>query len=76
MACHSQPCIVSMKSVLCTPSLARPVHDAVANDNLETLWLLLSYGADPTLATYSGQTALKLASSDGMKTFLRGECSS
>ncbi|XP_062997766.1 LOW QUALITY PROTEIN: BCL-6 corepressor-like protein 1 [Elgaria multicarinata webbii] len=48
----------------------RPVHDAVANDNLETMWLLLSYGADPTLATYSGQTALKLASSEVMKSFL------
>uniref|UniRef100_A0A5F8G5Z3 BCL6 corepressor like 1 n=1 Tax=Monodelphis domestica TaxID=13616 RepID=A0A5F8G5Z3_MONDO len=48
----------------------RPVHDAVVNDNLETIWLLLSYGADPTLATYSGQTAMKLASSDAMKTFL------
>ncbi|EHB03569.1 BCoR-like protein 1 [Heterocephalus glaber] len=47
-----------------------PVHDAVVNDNLETIWLLLSYGADPTLATYSGQTALKLASSDAMKRFL------
>ncbi|XP_061454505.1 BCL-6 corepressor-like protein 1 isoform X2 [Rhineura floridana] len=48
----------------------RPVHDAVVNDNLETMWLLLSYGADPTLAMYSGQTALKLASSKGMKSFL------
>ncbi|XP_032331795.1 BCL-6 corepressor-like protein 1 isoform X3 [Camelus ferus] len=48
----------------------RPVHDAVVNDNLETIWLLLSYGADPTLATYSGQTAVKLASSDTMKRFL------
>nr|XP_044996207.1 BCL-6 corepressor-like protein 1 isoform X2 [Jaculus jaculus] len=48
----------------------RPVHDAVVNDNLETIWLLLSYGADPTLATYSGQTAMKLASSDNMKRFL------
>ncbi|NXL87828.1 BCORL protein, partial [Alectura lathami] len=47
-----------------------PVHDAVANDNLETMWLLLSYGADPTLATYSGQTAAKLATSDAMKRFL------
>ncbi|CAI5799450.1 Hypothetical predicted protein [Podarcis lilfordi] len=34
------------------------------------MWLLLSYGADPTLATYSGQTALKLASSENMKNFL------
>lgn len=50
----------------------RPIHDAVANDNLETMWLLLSYGADPTLATYSGQTAVKLATSDVMKHFLCG----
>ncbi|XP_074064852.1 BCL-6 corepressor-like protein 1 isoform X2 [Macrotis lagotis] len=48
----------------------RPIHDAVVNDNLETIWLLLSYGADPTLATYSGQTAMKLASSDKVKKFL------
>lgn len=54
--------------------LHRPVHDAVVNDNLETIWLLLSYGADPTLATYSGQTAMKLASSDTMKRFLSGKC--
>ncbi|XP_040180958.1 BCL-6 corepressor-like protein 1 isoform X3 [Rana temporaria] len=48
----------------------RPIHDAVVNDNIETVWLLLSYGADPTLATYSGQTPMKLASSDAMRTFL------
>ncbi|MEJ1275901.1 BCL6 co-repressor-like 1 [Cricetulus griseus] len=55
---------------LVTSARGRPVHDAVVNDNLETIWLLLSYGADPTLATYSGQTAMKLASSDNMKRFL------
>lgn len=38
------------------------------------MWLLLSYGADPTLATYSGQTAVKLATSDVMKRFLCGRC--
>ncbi|KAE8584401.1 hypothetical protein XENTR_v10020955 [Xenopus tropicalis] len=48
----------------------RPIHDAVVNDNLETVWLLLSYGADPTLATYSGQTPMKLASSEIMRKFL------
>ncbi|KAM9326276.1 BCL-6 corepressor-like protein 1 [Gastrophryne carolinensis] len=48
----------------------RPIHDAVVNDNIETVWLLLSYGADPTLATYSGQTPIKLASSEAMRTFL------
>lgn len=61
--------------VLTLCHLHRPVHDAVVNDNLETIWLLLSYGADPTLATYSGQTAMKLASSDTMKRFLSGKLS-
>ncbi|XP_069469066.1 BCL-6 corepressor-like protein 1 isoform X2 [Ambystoma mexicanum] len=48
----------------------RPIHDAAVNDSLEAVWLLLSYGADPTLATYSGQTAMKLANSDTMKQYL------
>ncbi|KAL4648317.1 hypothetical protein GN956_G6623 [Arapaima gigas] len=52
----------------------RPIHDAVASDNLTVVWMLLSHGADPTLATYSGQTALKLAKSDSMKTFLTEYC--
>lgn len=50
----------------------RPIHDAVASDNLPELWMLLNHGADPTLATYSGQTAVKLAQSPSMKTFLKG----
>ncbi|KAK2891042.1 hypothetical protein Q8A67_013685 [Cirrhinus molitorella] len=49
----------------------RPIHDAVAADNLPAVWMLLNHGADPTLATYSGQTAVKLAQSPGMKTFLK-----
>ncbi|XP_062856623.1 BCL-6 corepressor-like protein 1 isoform X2 [Trichomycterus rosablanca] len=48
----------------------RPIHDAVAADNLAAVWMLLNHGADPTLATYSGQTAVKLAQSPSMKTFL------
>lgn len=51
----------------------RPLHDAVASDNLPIVWLLLNHGADPTLATYSGQTPVKLAQSPTMKTFLTGE---
>ena len=54
-------------------SLQRPIHDAVASDNLPIVWLLLNHGADPTLATYSGHTAVKLAHSPNMKTFLTGE---
>ncbi|XP_035290466.1 BCL-6 corepressor-like protein 1 isoform X1 [Anguilla anguilla] len=48
----------------------RPIHDAVVNDNMTVVWMLLNHGADPTLATYSGQTALKLAQSNSMKKFL------
>ncbi|KAJ8266511.1 hypothetical protein GJAV_G00131280 [Gymnothorax javanicus] len=48
----------------------RPIHDAVVNDNLAVVWMLLNHGADPTLATYSGQTALRLAQSSSMKRFL------
>ncbi|XP_029113315.1 uncharacterized protein bcorl1 isoform X2 [Scleropages formosus] len=48
----------------------RPIHDAVASDNLPIVWMLLNHGADPTLATYSGQTAVKLAQSPTMKAFL------
>ncbi|KAJ6663257.1 hypothetical protein lerEdw1_010393 [Lerista edwardsae] len=73
LKCSSFSCLATLKFlplVILFIDNTRPVHDAVANDNLETMWLLLSYGADPTLATYSGQTALKLASSDVMKNFL------
>ncbi|KAK3536076.1 hypothetical protein QTP70_026936, partial [Hemibagrus guttatus] len=49
----------------------RPIHDAVAADSLPAVWMLLNHGADPTLATYSGQTAVKLAQSSSMKTFLK-----
>lgn len=53
----------------------RPLHDAVASDNLPIVWLLLNHGADPTLATYSGHTPVKLAHSASMKAFLTGRCS-
>ncbi|XP_076148336.1 uncharacterized protein bcorl1 [Alosa pseudoharengus] len=49
----------------------RPIHDAVAADNLPAAWILLHHGADPTLATYSGQTVVKLAQSPTMKSFLK-----
>ncbi|NXU68993.1 BCOR protein, partial [Horornis vulcanius] len=53
---------------------ARPIHDAVENDHLEIVRLLLSYGADPTLATYSGRTIVKMTHSELMETFLTGLC--
>lgn len=42
--------------------LSRPLHEAAENGATELVRLLLSYGADPLLATYSGQTPLMLAS--------------
>ncbi|NWX87849.1 BCOR protein, partial [Nothoprocta pentlandii] len=50
----------------------RPIHDAVENDHLEIVRLLLSYGADPTLATYSGRSIVKMTHSELMETFLTG----
>lgn len=41
--------------------LCRPLHEATEHGNLEMMRLLLSYGADPLLATYSGLTPLSLA---------------
>lgn len=55
-----------------TVSLLRPLHDAVENDHLEIVRLLLSYGADPTLATYSGRTIMKMTHSELMEKFLTG----
>lgn len=42
-------------------SYYRPLHEAAENGATELVRLLLSYGADPLLATYSGQTPLMLA---------------
>jgi len=41
--------------------IIRPLHEAAENGATELVRLLLSYGADPLLATYSGQTPLMLA---------------
>lgn len=51
----------------------RPIHDAVENDHLDVVRVLLSYGADPTLATYSGRGLLKMTHSDSMEHFLTGK---
>lgn len=48
----------------------RPIHDAVENDRLEMVRLLLSYGADPTISTYAGRTPLKIARTERMKYLL------
>ncbi|OTF83432.1 BCL-6 corepressor-like protein [Euroglyphus maynei] len=51
---------------------ARPLHDAIENDHIEIVRLLLSYGADPRISTYSGTTPLQLSRSKAMSKFLQG----
>ena len=53
-----------------TYGCTRPLLEAVDNDHLEVVRLLLSFGADPTLATYGGQTPLSTSSSPAMSEFL------
>lgn len=53
--------------------MSRPIHDAVENDHLDVVRILLSYGADPTLATYSGRSLLKMTHSETMEGFLTGK---
>ena len=53
--------------------VSRPIHDAVENDHLDVVRVLLSYGADPTLATYSGRGLLKMTHSDSVERFLMGK---
>lgn len=50
----------------------RPIHDAVENDNVEMVRLLIVYGADPTLATYGGLSPEKIAHSDKMRSLITG----
>ena len=43
------------------------------NDHLDVVRVLLSYGADPTLSTYSGRGLLKMTHSNSMERFLTGQ---
>jgi len=53
--------IVSFISKVNLSFFFRPLHEAVENGDVHLVRLLLSYGADPHLATYSGQSPLSLA---------------
>ena len=53
-------------------NLFRPLHDAVENDHIEITRVLLAYGADLQITTYSGKTPVKMARSKEMETFLKG----
>lgn len=48
----------------------RPLHEACENGYVEVTRLLLAYGADPNLVTYSGLTPLALTNDDRTKKFL------
>lgn len=49
----------------------RPLHEAAENGFVEIIRLLLSYGADPRLATYAGLTPLSLATDEDTKYILK-----
>ncbi|PVD18738.1 hypothetical protein C0Q70_21289 [Pomacea canaliculata] len=51
----------------------RPLHDAVENDHVQVVRLLLSHGADPLIATYGGKTPLKIARSVPMFDLIKGK---
>lgn len=49
----------------------RPLHEAAENGFTELIRLLLSYGADPLLVTYSGYTPLSLTTDDEARRLLQ-----
>lgn len=61
-----------MCSTKCRHVIFRPIHDAVENDNVEMVRLLIVFGADPTLATYGGLSPEKIAHSDKMRSLITG----
>ena len=52
--------------------VTRPIHDAAEGGHVDVLRVLLSYGADPLLATYSGNTALSCTKDPNARAFLEG----
>lgn len=48
------------------------MHDAAEGGHVGVLRVLLSYGADPLLATYSGNTALSCTKEPNARAFLEG----
>lgn len=53
-------------------SALRPLHDAVENNHVEVVRLLLACGADPTLTSCSGRGPIDMTSSVAMETFFEG----
>ena len=57
---HKRWCHKCLLWIIITSHL-RPIHDAAENGDCLILRLLLSYGGDPTLTSYTGETTLQLA---------------
>lgn len=50
----------------------RPIHDAADNGKIDSLRLLMSFGADPFISTYSGRSVLECAKRRQTKDYIAG----
>jgi ankyrin repeat protein len=57
-------------NVILTVNCFSPIHEAADSGHTEVIRLLLSYGADPQLATYCGQTPSDITTDMDVKELL------
>jgi len=48
------------------------LHDATEKGNIAVIRLLLSYGADPNIATYTGALPIDCTRDEKIRNFLKG----
>lgn len=64
-------CIVAILSFFCC--IFRPIHDAADHGKIDTLRLLMAYGADPFITTYSGRSVVDCAKRAEAKDYINGQ---
>jgi ankyrin repeat protein len=53
--------------------VSRPIHDAADNGKTDSLRLLIAYGADPFISTYSGRSVIDCAKRTEAKDYIKGQ---